>query len=289
MRPGVLMLESGDALADLEKIEVIVVKGASPGACRNLGVSRSSGGLLLFLDDDVVIDFRVLERVCKHFDDARVGAVGGPNLTLNPASFWERCSGYVLSSPIGSSVMSWRYKVMLGPLTVDERMLTGCNLMVRRKAFLEAGGFPEDIFPAEENILLHKISKLGYSLVYDPGFVVFHKRRGFLGHFIQVFRYGRGRALMVKRFPDSFRLVFSLPSAGLLVYSSLGLLSVFGFVPFFLLLALGVSYFCLVCFESVRVGRRNRDFAAIPAMTVFFPMHHLSYALGFLLGLIKGK
>lgn len=288
-RKKVLLLERSDELAEMENIEVIVVNGGTAGANRNLGVNKSKGELLLFLDDDVVIDFRVLDKVSRHFGDERVGAVGGPNLTMNPANVWERCSGYVLSSPIGSSVMSWRYRVMTGPRIVDERMLTGCNLMVRRKAFLEAGGFPEDIYPAEENILLHKISKLGYSLVYDPNFVVFHRRKGFFGHMLQVFRYGRGRAVMVKRYPDSFKLVFSLPSAGLMIFSSLAVLSIFGTVPIFSTIALAASYFAAVCFESARVCRRNHDFAALHVMMVFFPMHHLAYAVGFLYGLVKEK
>lgn len=288
-RKKVLLLERSDELAKMDNIEVLVVTGGTAGANRNLGVSKSKGELLLFLDDDVVIDFRVLDKVSRHFSDERVGAVGGPNLTMNPANVWERCSGYVLSSSIGSSVMRWRYRAMNGPRHVDERMLTGCNLMVRRKAFLEAGGFPEDIYPAEENILLHKISKLGYSLLYDPSFVAYHKRRGFFGHMLQVFRYGRGRAMMVKRFPDSFKLVFILPSAGLMAFSSLGVLSIFGVVPVLSWIALVVSYFCALCFESIRVCGKNHDFVALPIMMAFFPLHHLAYALGFLYGLVKKK
>lgn len=94
---------------------------------------------------------------------------------------------------------------------------------------------------------------------------------------------------MVKRFPDSFKLVFILPSAGLMAFSSLGVLSIFGVVPVLSWIALVVSYFCALCFESIRVCGKNHDFVALPIMMAFFPLHHLAYALGFLYGLVKKK
>ncbi|MEM3807142.1 MAG: glycosyltransferase family A protein, partial [Nitrososphaerota archaeon] len=62
-RKKVLLLERSEELAKMDNIEVLVVTGGTAGANRNLGVSKSKGELLLFLDDDVVIDFRVLDKV----------------------------------------------------------------------------------------------------------------------------------------------------------------------------------------------------------------------------------
>lgn len=267
----------------IEDGEVIVVRGDRPGKSRNKGVMLSKAEFLVFLDDDAIIDIDVIRRALRHFSDRRVAVVGGPNLTFNPSSVWERASGYVLSSPLGSSTMRWRYKVMKGPVEADERMLTSCNLIVRREAFLEAGGFPEDFFPAEESVLLHKLSKLGYVLVYDPEFVAYHRRRSLLGHVRQVFRYAVGRAKMVMLYPDSFKTIFILPSTGLLTFLTVLLVAWNSLIP----LALAASYLLLCVGESLRCCVANRDLRSALPTAILMPLHHLAYGFGFIVGLLS--
>ncbi|MCS7143360.1 MAG: glycosyltransferase [Aigarchaeota archaeon] len=283
-------VRSLDRLMAGDLIEVIVVRGRSPGMNRNIGAIVSKAEYLAFIDDDAVMDSHTLLKCLRHFSDGNVGVVGGPNLTMENSTLWERVSGYALASPLGSSTMRWRYSAMRGIVKTDERALTSCNLIIRRGVFFAAGGFPEKIYPAEENVLLHRISRLGYTLIYDSEFVAYHKRRGSLiGHIVQVFRYGRGRAMMLKVCPDAFKPIFVMPSIGLITICSTLTLASIGALSLLIPLTLLSTYLSATAFESIRTSIVNRDLRALPALMILMPLHHLAYALGFTRGLLSRK
>jgi GT2 family glycosyltransferase len=278
---AIIASRTGEALMGNEDwLRIIVVSHELPGRARNLGVKHSTSSILLFLDDDARMSRESLESAIKKFEDPEVGVVGGPNLTLEPASYWQRVSGLVLSSPFATASMVWRYrKASEKAREVDETRLTSCNLLIRRDVFEKVGGFPEDIFPGEEVVLLHRIKKSGYKIIYDPNFVAYHRRRGFWGHVNSVFRYGYGRILAISVDKGIFKPLFATPSIGLLVF----LLSTL-YAPAFVFLSLG--YFSLVVLESVKHSVRYGRVECFPGMVILMPLHHLAYALGFIWGLL---
>ena len=50
----------------------------------------------------------------------------------------------------------------------SEKELILCNLVARREAMLELGGFNEALYPNEENALMDELQKRGGKLIYDP-------------------------------------------------------------------------------------------------------------------------
>ncbi len=50
----------------------------------------------------------------------------------------------------------------------SEKELILCNLVARRDAMLELGGFNEALYPNEENALMDELQKRGGKLLYDP-------------------------------------------------------------------------------------------------------------------------
>ena len=88
-----------------------------------------------------------------------------------------------------------------------EKELILCNLIARRDALLELGGFNESLYPNEENALMDELQKNGGKLLYDPGLVVHRRPRGNLKAFAKMLlNYGRGRA-------EQFRVNPTLGSA----------------------------------------------------------------------------
>jgi GT2 family glycosyltransferase len=282
MIEAIIASRTGKALMkDEEWLRLIVVTQGLPGRARNIGAKYSTSNILFFLDDDAKISRESLESAIKKFEDPQVGAVGGPNITLEPANYWQRVSGLVLSSPLASASMGWRYRRAIEESReVDETRLTSCNLLVRKDVFEKVGGFPEDFFPGEEIVLLHRIRKFGYKIIYDPSFVAAHRRRGFWGHIKSVFGYGYGRMLAISVDREIFKPLFAAPSLGLFIY----LFSVL-YLPVFAFLTLG--YLFLIILESLRLSARNAGIKYFPGLVLLIPLHHLAYALGFIWGALS--
>jgi len=84
----------------------------------------------------------------------------------------------------------------------SEKELILCNLIARRKAMLEFGGFNEALYPNEENALMDELQKGGGKLLYDPQMIVHRRPRHTLKAFAKMLlNYGRGRAEQFRLHP----------------------------------------------------------------------------------------
>ncbi len=191
----------------------VIVHGGKPGLKRNIAAMLSNSEILAFIDDDVIVTKNWLRNIVRFFENnENVCVVGGPNLTPSNSSIKERASGYILSSFLGTATMSARYSLKEYSGICDERYLMSCNLAIKRKALLEIGGFPEDLFPGEETILLYRLRDMGYNIYYDPNIVVYHYRRPlFIPHMKQLFSYGKSKGIMIKMFGLNIGLLSFLP------------------------------------------------------------------------------
>jgi GT2 family glycosyltransferase len=181
-------------------LEVVIARGTSPAAQRNLAVQETEGEYLLFLDDDSEPDPALLETYLSVFrGDPRIWAVGGPALT-KPGGFWQRVSALVLGEPLFMGKSASRYRRRGALRACDERELILCNLVVSREVFESVGGFDTDLYPNEENAFLERLQKRGGRVVYHPDAVVHRPGRETVPSFLKsVFGYGRGRAEQARR------------------------------------------------------------------------------------------
>ncbi|HYG23237.1 MAG TPA: glycosyltransferase family 2 protein [Verrucomicrobiae bacterium] len=185
-----------------EQLEILVARGRQPSVQRNTAVRAARGELIYFLDDDSVPAVTNLLRAAAHFRDPKVQMVGGPNLCPPDAPHIEKVFGVVLSSWIAFGPSRARY-VKTGKVRASgEKELILCNLMARRSALLDAGGFNEALYPNEENALMDALQKRGSTLLYDPDIFVLRRPRPSLRSFARMLRtYGRGRAEQFRLHP----------------------------------------------------------------------------------------
>ena len=99
----------------------------------------------------------------------------------------------------------------------SEKELILCNLLARRQAMLELGGFNEALYPNEENALMDELQKRGGKLLYDPELLVHRRPRSSLKSFARMLHDLRTRpGGAVPRAPDlrlgaQFRAAAVLP------------------------------------------------------------------------------
>ena len=260
-----------------------------PGKKRDMGVGRSSGEILAFLDDDTFPTKDWLRQAVNHFKDPSVGAVGGPAITPPSDGALQQVSGLVYQSRLGGGNYAYRY------IPKDQRDVDDyptCNLLVRREVFEIAGGFDTSFWPGEDTKLcLAIVRDLGLRIVYEPGAIVYHHRRPiFRGHLAQVRSYALHRGYFVKRFPEtSLRLSYFLPTllvAGLLGGGLLALM----WNPLRIWFALEVGvYFGAILFSAASSSGERNQLWLTPLVILGIIATHFVYGVWFVLGLLTPK
>jgi cellulose synthase/poly-beta-1,6-N-acetylglucosamine synthase-like glycosyltransferase len=270
---------------------VAEVPRALPGAARNVLLGRASGGLLLFLDDDVTVRtdlLRTLADVAAAHPDAVV--FGGPNETPRASSRFQWVQGAVLASMVGSGPVRRRYgRHTAGP--ADERFFTLCNLAVRRSVMPE---FLPDQVCAEENAVLAHLHAQGLRMHYDPTLVAYHDRRpDWRGFARQMHKYGLGRGQLMARRPATVRLPYLAPSlmlaylvAAVVALVAAGLAGA-GARTFALLLAPGALYVVALAAGAIRVALSLGSRRVVGLAFVMLAVLHACYGWGVVQGVAK--
>lgn len=160
------------------------VQNRGPAAARNTGIARAKFDLVLFTDDDVVVDPAWIESLARYLRDAppRVAGVGGRVRAM------------------GTDVYSryFEYHHILDPFRMDDgRVLyiVTANCGYRRHVLQQVGGFDEGVRApgGEDPGLAFKVAGAGYELHIVEEAIVHHDFRLGLRDFFRTFhRYGMG-------------------------------------------------------------------------------------------------
>ena len=178
--------QTGDALAQfLAKHPQIVLRRLNwPGLsmARNAAVSFSKGRWLAILDDDTVPDpgwlneiFALIERL-----PAKAGAAG-----LYTYPLWPE--GREIDLPV-----LWRKYLSLVEIEVEEDctstpVFVGANMLLRRDALIEAGGFPERL-ARQNQLLLSGDDVYVAEKMRREGWAIWYSSRPRVGHRVHLER-----------------------------------------------------------------------------------------------------
>jgi len=180
--------------------EIMVAEEGSKSEARNNAVYTAVGDILIFFDDDATLRRHCIEELLEPFKDPGVAIVGGVNIPRHTDNWRECAASALLSSPLTMFKSSARYTPKGDVRETDESEIVLCNMAIRRDVFLKAGGFPLDVIPCEENVLINRVADLGYKIVYNPFAVVYHERpKAFMPYWKKIFAYGKGRGIMMRK------------------------------------------------------------------------------------------
>jgi len=151
-------------------------------ASRNKGVLRSAGPLILFSEDDMVLDPDCISTLVGSFEtlskDHSIGAVGPRLITLNHNSgeIIDSKEKHVvkISRLTGDLICNYGLNTIM---PVEVQSLHSCSLMPR-DAILEIGGFDSRLYKGsytrEETDFYFRLRKKGYKLIFEPRAVMQH-------------------------------------------------------------------------------------------------------------------
>lgn len=259
------------------RVELLVTIGGCPARQRNAAVAEARSEILYFVDDDTWIAPETLKSMLDRMQALGAAALGGPAVTRAEAGLFERIVGEVMASRLGSGVVRARSAPVGALRPVQGEELVSCNLLMRREWFLRVGGLDEAIYPGEDVDLLKRLREARASMYYDPEAVVERTRRRSVGGLAyQYYRYAQGRGLRFLRHLRPKDLIFLLPTL------LLGNLLLIPWLPPHGLLL----YALLALAEGVRIGRQLGSAKAALLSAALFPVQHLSYGWGMLVGLL---
>ena len=154
---------------------------------RNAGLARSTGEVIVFLDDDAVGRSGWLDTLLEAFDDARVVVAGGslnPRWEVHPSTWHPKSFYWVFGC-------SW---LGLPTTTSEVRNVIGACMAIRKAVFESLGGFSDKLgrqahapLGCDETELCIRASAEG-TILYVPSCIVDHyvsKQRVSLEYFVR--------------------------------------------------------------------------------------------------------
>jgi GT2 family glycosyltransferase len=149
------------------------------GRANNAAAGASRGPFILFVNTDVVVHPGALALLLKEMRESPSTGAAGPAL-LNPGDVFQVSFGgkvnfftEALRKGLFNRLKSRALKKSRERREVG--WVSGAFLLIRRQAFLDAGGFDENLFLYFEDIdLCARIGKLGFKVVFLPEAISFH-------------------------------------------------------------------------------------------------------------------
>jgi GT2 family glycosyltransferase len=219
--------ETREVVGEFHGVRYVFESRLGLDVARNTGFRHSSGGIIAYTDDDVVVHPDWIKRLRQGFAEPWVWAVTGPALPVALATeaqvtfetFWSfdrRYKPILFTSDFARQTRSRGTPAWI--------IGAGANMAFRRQAFLLLGGFDErlDVGAAGcsgDSELWYNLLSRGKSCRYEPSAVVFHCHRSdWKSLESQIFHYMRGHvaALLIqfekhRHWGNLRRLFISLP------------------------------------------------------------------------------
>ena len=265
----------------IEHTAVIPTGPTSPGAKRNIGISKAKGEICAFIDSDAYPRSDWLKKALKYLKKGNIAAVGGPGLTPPKDSLMQKASGHILSSFMVGG-LSRRYKTKDSFYSDD---IHSCNFIAWKSALDETSGWNEKYWPGEDTLMCLTLKKAGKTMIEAPDVIVYHHRRPlFKEHLRQILRFGLHRGFFTKELENSFKISYFMPSLLVLLLIVGSLASIFSSLATLLFFIFLTGY---ILTSLVAAIIEARDVKLIPLVLAGTITTHIVYGVMFMAGLMR--
>ncbi|MFC7381768.1 glycosyltransferase family 2 protein [Sphaerisporangium rhizosphaerae] len=173
-RPPVIVVDNGSSDGAAERVraafpeaEVIGLHHNLGAPARNIGVLAARTPYVAFSDDDSWWEPGALRLAAETFDaHPRLGLIAA-SMLVGPERAPDPINAMLAATPLRGG------PDQPGPPALG---FLACGSVVRRQAFLQAGGFsPVLFFPGEEQLLAYDLAALGWDRCHVPDVVAVHE------------------------------------------------------------------------------------------------------------------
>jgi len=255
-------------------IHYIVKENSGRSDTRNVGMQNAKGDYFIFFDSDCIIPPHYLETVHLMLQEDYADCFGGPDKEHPSFNTMQKAINYAMTS-------FWTTGgIRGGKVNMEKFKPRTFNMGFSRAVYEKVGGF-KDMY-GEDIDLSIRINNAGFKTKLYRDAFVYHKRRVDLKRFYkQVNIFGQARINLYKLYPDSLKLVHTLPA--LFVFGAI-LIIVFAIIlsPWFLIFP--ACYLLLLFFDSL-VKTKSLKIASLSIITSLIQI--FGYGLGFIKSFIQ--
>src|SRR5690625_2060986 len=275
----IIVVEDGSTLSSKNTVKEFKEKlplfyyykeNSGPGDSRNYGMKRAKGNYFIILDSDVLLPSDYLKNIHAFLKDSYTDCFGGADAAHPSFTAIQKAINFAMTSFLTTGGIRGNEKA------IEKFKPRSFNMGISKKAYETTGGFGK-MRVGEDLDLSIRLQAAGFNTAFIPNATVYHKRRNTWKTFYkQVSNFGKGRPALNKWYPQTFSVLFWLPSLyfiGILISLSLILFKVYIFIVLYLI------YFLLIFLSSSYIyNNLNVGIYSILAAN----LQLIGYGLGFL-------
>ena len=178
----ILVDSSSDSTPDLVRTNfpdiqfIHLEKKTDPGTARNLGISNSTGSIILFIDSDCIAESNWIERMVNiHRKNPDFLAVGGSVKNGNRSNSAVAWAGY----------MAEFREFIPEQQSREVKHIPTCNISYKREILINLKGFNPDYYPQEDLDFNYRLIQSGGKILFNPEIQVKHTHRTELSSFFK--------------------------------------------------------------------------------------------------------
>jgi glycosyltransferase involved in cell wall biosynthesis len=141
------------------------------GKARNLGFQKAAGKYVMYIDDDAYIpeeSYHIIEeRIIKEDFDFGGGLIKNSNHKVVLSQFY--------------------HNYYFEPLQLRYKQIIGTNMLFRKSALNEIGGFNLNLNRADEEFVINKLLLKGKSGFFEKEMIVYHNQPKSIQHIVKIF------------------------------------------------------------------------------------------------------
>ncbi|MDD6474252.1 MAG: glycosyltransferase [Sodaliphilus pleomorphus] len=236
---------------------------------RNYGIERARGQYFIFFDSDCVIPADYFKTLKHELAQKPVDCFGGPDAASNDFNDTQKAISFSMTAFLTTG------GIRGGKVHLEKFVPRSFNMGYSRKVWETVGGFREMF--SEDIDMSTRIRKAGFSITLFRDCYVYHKRRNTLRSFArQTYVFGMSRITLKLLYPDSLKLVHTLPAVFVAGSALLIVLAIVWHWWCVLPLALYIA----MLWVSAAVSTRSLKIACLAVVTSLIQLG--SYGCGFI-------
>jgi len=256
-------------------------------AGRNAAVRAARGDIVLLIDGHCQLkNPYYLQNVADAFVESGADCLGRPQpLDVTGANRMQRAIAAARASRLGHHPASHVYSGRSGFVPPQS-----VAIAYRRSVFDTVGLFDERFDACEDVEFNHRVAKAGLTCWFTPSVLVhYHPRESLTGLFGQMVRYGRGRARLLRKHPETFSLPGFLPAAFLAGVVAGALLACMSSLLALVYAAVLGIYTTTLLLFSIALCVREREAKLLPLFPLVFLTIHVGAGAGVWCELLQGS